>query len=185
VQLQFKKHLHKHGVDFKVSAQKLGPVSQSMESIAFEITNVDQKLVAPWLGTIQWVCKSPLRKYHKRKNWFLKCVQVSMGQKIAIRKQDVHVQYFKASGPGGQHRNKVETGVRLTDSQTGIVVSATNSRSQTQNKKLAWQRLDSAVKRIQKQRVSNLDFEHWSKQIEIERGNPAKIFEGLKFIEKR
>jgi len=39
-------------------------------------------------------------------------------------------EFFIASGPGGQHRNKTESGVRLTHGPTGVTVSATERRSQ-------------------------------------------------------
>ncbi len=54
---------------------------------------------------------------------------------------DVKVEFFKAGGPGGQHRNKTETGVRLTHLPTGIVVTATERRSQSQNLAVARDRL--------------------------------------------
>ena len=54
---------------------------------------------------------------------------------------DVKVEFFKAGGPGGQHRNKTETGVRLTHVPTGIVVTATERRSQSQNLAVARDRL--------------------------------------------
>ena len=38
-------------------------------------------------------------------------------------------EFFVASGPGGQHRNRTESGVRLTHRPTGIVVLATERRS--------------------------------------------------------
>jgi protein subunit release factor B len=50
-------------------------------------------------------------------------------------------EFFIASGPGGQHRNKTESGVRLTHRLTGVTVSATERRSQSQNRGAALARL--------------------------------------------
>jgi protein subunit release factor A len=49
--------------------------------------------------------------------------------------------FFVASGPGGQHRNKTESGVRLAHRPTGVVVTATERRSQAQNRGAALARL--------------------------------------------
>ena len=49
--------------------------------------------------------------------------------------------FFVASGPGGQHRNKTESGVRLVHPGTGLVVTATERRSQAQNRQAALARL--------------------------------------------
>lgn len=51
------------------------------------------------------------------------------------------VEYFIASGPGGQHRNTTASGVRLTHPPTGLSVTGTERRSQVQNKGAALERL--------------------------------------------
>ena len=45
--------------------------------------------------------------------------------------------FFKSPGPGGQHKNKTESGVRLFHRPTGILVTATERRSQFQNRAVA------------------------------------------------
>ena len=55
--------------------------------------------------------------------------------------RDSDVSFFVAGGPGGQHRNKVATGVRLTHRPSGIVVTATERRSQAANREMAFARL--------------------------------------------
>jgi protein subunit release factor B len=64
-----------------------------------------------------------------------------------VNRDDVDVIFVKAGGPGGQHRNKSETGVRLFHRPTGIKVSATERRERTRNLALAWERLEALLKR--------------------------------------
>ena len=52
---------------------------------------------------------------------------------------EVHT--YKASGPGGQHRNKVSSAIRLHHRPTGITALANESRSQRDNKVKALRRL--------------------------------------------
>jgi ribosome-associated protein len=49
--------------------------------------------------------------------------------------------FFVAGGPGGQHRNKTSTAVRLTHHPSGLVITATERRSQLQNRGVALERL--------------------------------------------
>ena len=56
---------------------------------------------------------------------------------------------MRAGGPGGQHRNRRETGVRMTHGPTGVVVIATERRSQAQNRALALERM---VERLEAKR---------------------------------
>lgn len=52
---------------------------------------------------------------------------------------------YRASGPGGQHRNKTESAIRLVHQPTGITVTATERRSQHENRAVALQRLREAI----------------------------------------
>lgn len=58
------------------------------------------------------------------------------------------VEYFIASGPGGQHRNTTASGVRLTHAPTELSVTATERRSQVQNKGVALERLRQGLKAL-------------------------------------
>jgi len=64
--------------------------------------------------------------------------------------RDCDVDFFIASGPGGQNRNKVETGVRLTHRPSGIVVTATERRSQLQNREAAFARMAARLEEAQR-----------------------------------
>jgi len=60
---------------------------------------------------------------------------------ITIEDWELSEQFVRASGPGGQHRNKVETAIRLTHRPTGVAGQASERRSQAQNHAVALTRL--------------------------------------------
>lgn len=59
--------------------------------------------------------------------------------------RDCREQHVRRSGPGGQNRNKVETGIVLTHEPTGVTVEASERRTQRENKAVAIQRLRRAL----------------------------------------
>lgn len=67
----------------------------------------------------------------------------------ASLERDSDLEFFIASGPGGQHRNKVETGVRLTHRPSGISVTATERRSQHANREVAFERMAERLQELQ------------------------------------
>lgn len=71
---------------------------------------------------------------------------------ITIRKEDLRVDTFRASGAGGQHVNKTESGVRFTHIPTGIVSESTDSRSQLKNREIALQRLYQKIREMQREK---------------------------------
>ena len=56
------------------------------------------------------------------------------------------MEFVRDSGPGGQHRNKRYTGVRLVHTPTGLVVMDTERRSQAMNRALAYERMAEKLK---------------------------------------
>lgn len=67
--------------------------------------------------------------------------------------KDLRIDYFRGSGPGGQHRNTSETGVRITHLPTGVTVTATESRSRHMNLQRAMARLEEKLTaRLRKKR---------------------------------
>lgn len=92
---------------------------------------------------------------------------------VNINMDDVRVDYYRASGAGGQHVNKTSSAVRMTHLPTGIVVQCQNERSQLQNKERCLQLMRAKLfeyeKAIQDQKISDLagDYQaiEWGSQI--------------------
>ncbi len=61
---------------------------------------------------------------------------------------ECEIDLFVASGPGGQHRNKTESGVRLTHPATELTVTATERRSQHENRARALERLREKLEQL-------------------------------------
>lgn len=69
---------------------------------------------------------------------------------------ECRVETFRSGGPGGQHQNKTESGVRLVHLPTGIRVVAREERSQHRNRALALDRLRAALEeraRVEEPRI--------------------------------
>lgn len=60
---------------------------------------------------------------------------------FTVQRKEFVIQTFKSGGPGGQHQNKTDSGVRIKHIASGAVGESRTSRSQHQNKQLAFKRL--------------------------------------------
>ena len=69
-------------------------------------------------------------------------LRVKLVRMIRLRDEDLVQIFHRSSGPGGQHVNKVSTAVTLKHIPTGLIVTASDSRSQSQNRALARERLE-------------------------------------------
>lgn len=134
-------------------------------------------------GTIEWICKSPYRPGHKRKNWFIDSSIIPLPDEtdVNVNESDLRIEHFHAGGHGGQNVNKVETGVRVTHLPTGITVTSTTERSQFLNKKDAICKLAAVLKQLNADEKSRHKKHAWSKHAGIVRGNPVRVYKGEDF----
>ncbi len=102
---------------------------------------------------------------------------------VRINPDELRIDFFRASGPGGQHVQKTSSAVRVTHLPTGLVAICQNERSQYQNKELALKVLGARLlelelaKRAEEQ--SRLKGEHvaagWGNQIRSYVLHPYKM----------
>ncbi|WP_305967898.1 MULTISPECIES: peptide chain release factor H [unclassified Mameliella] len=170
---------HRVTLDVAERAGRHGPVS----AIAVLTGPRAEALAARWEGVLLWRCPSTLRPRHKRKNWFVQVFRLpgaARGENIDPR--DVEMTAIRAGGPGGQHQNKTSSAIRARWGAYAVVVR--DQRSQHQNRRLALERLQALADADAAEAQAARDGQaHWLHH-QLQRGDPARVFEGPGFRER-
>ncbi len=114
--------------------------------------------------------------------------EISDEKEVNLKPEDVRVEFYRASGPGGQNVNKRETSVRITHLPTGIVAACQVERSQGDNRKKAMAMLASRLLRLEEERKEKETKElkgekksaSWGNQIRSYVLHPYKLVKDLR-----
>jgi len=149
-----------------------GDVKQTFKSALLKLDGQDlEGFSKSWVGTVQWVGKSPFRPNHKRKNWFAGVERFDPPEDIQLSDKEIKFETMRSSGPGGQHADKSDTAVRATHLPTKLNAIAREERSQYLNKKLALARLLALIEEDQNKKKEDNQKDKWNSHNELERGN--------------
>lgn len=140
-----------------------------------------EALAAGWVGTVQWIGKSPFRPHHKRQNWFVGVERFALPARPDFQEKDIEIAVLCASGPGGQHVNKTQSAVRVVHRPTGLSAVARQERSQHQNRRLALARLQALLQARLAGAAQDAEHARWQEHDALVRGNPVRIYVGEEF----
>ena len=155
-------------------------------------------------GTHRLARISPFGSADKRQTSFAAVEVIPLMEEateVEIPENDLRVDVFRSSGPGGQSVNTTDSAVRLTHLPTGIVISMQNEKSQIQNRAAAMRLLQTRLLLLQKEQEAAKKKElagnitaSWGDQMRSyflygqqlvkdlrtghESGNPASVFDG-------
>jgi peptide chain release factor len=165
-----------------------GKILTPYKSVLLEILSGEP----PAEGVVQWICPSPIRKGHRRKNWFIRIASVNDSadpetyddsglDPARPDKRLLRMETFRSPGKGGQNVNKVETGVRITHLPTGLIAVSVTARTQAANKRLALERLRAMIAKQNERREETMETMKWRIHNAMQRGNAVAVFRGLDF----
>lgn len=169
--------LCKEYADLTVGQQTAGLLEGCYKSVVVESPRDLSELV----GTVKWICQSPLRPHHKRKSWFIDVSPAESFDRRAIDCAQIRYETFRSGGKGGQKVNKVETGVRAIYPPLGLSAISTDERNQHLNRKAARERLLKLLAERDAADRCATDYHNWMGHNALLRGNAVRIYEGLDF----
>ena len=95
---------------------------------------------------------------------------------IEINEDDIRIDFYRASGAGGQHVNKTSSAVRITHEPTGIVVQCQNERSQHKNRAQAMKMLQAKLYMMEQQKRDAELAKLYGQKGEIAWGNQIRSY---------
>ena len=169
------------GVAVEIVEAQAGEIAGTWQSLLLALDGAAAAgLAERWSGSLLWICASPLRPQHRRKNWFFG------GHRFAAPPADleseIRFETLRASGPGGQHVNTTASAVRATHVASGISVKVQDGRSQHANRRLA---IALIGQRLQEQAEARADAQRAQRRqahYDVDRGNPRRVFRGAAFV---
>lgn len=160
----------------EVLEREPGPLNRTLFSAVVSLEGEKcEEVIKEWEGTVQWISRSPYRVHHQRKNWFVGVNSFVVSDTKDINEKEITYQTLRSSGPGGQHVNKTESAVRAVHLPSGVSVTASDQRSQLQNKKLATERLLVKLAAWNIEQLMRSAQENWSNHNNLQRGNAVKV----------
>ena len=135
-------------------------------------------------GTVQWICESPFRPHHKRKNWFVDVSIIKEAPQIC-KDQDIRFERFHCGGNGGQNVNKVETGVRTYPYSNWYHCHYNRRTKPVSECKNAIDKLNIILSNMEAASKAKQTNDAWREHNQIVRGNPVRVYKGKNFILKK